>query len=173
MVAIKRRITLNKNNKKVVKKTTNKKKVPANNPVGRPTLYTEMIGAYICRELQSGRTITKICKEAKVPSLPTVCTWLNHLHPMYKEEFANSYKEARRFQAEVLADETKDIAEDDKNDNNTKVSRDTLRVATNKWLASKMNPTKFSDKMQVTGADGKDLIPATPTKVIFNLVKPE
>jgi hypothetical protein len=34
-------------------------------------------------------------------------------------------------------------------------------------------PTKFSDKVQLTGAEGKDLIPAVPTKVVFNFVGEE
>lgn len=72
-----------------------------------------MIGAYICRELQTGRTITSICKDKEVPSLPTVLNWLNLLHPNFNEEFFKSYTEARRVQAEVLADQNIDIADSD------------------------------------------------------------
>lgn len=175
MTEIKRRIRLTDNKKKkVVKKTTKGKKgINPSNPLGRPEVYSEKVGAYIIKELMSGRTLTNIVKETKVPSIATIYSWLNPLHPNYKEIFLKSYREAREVQAEIWADETKDIGDNDKNDNNVKVARDRLRTDSRKWLASHLLPKKFSDKMQVTGADGKDLIPATPTTVIFKLVKPE
>lgn len=171
MVEIKRRIRLTDNKKK--KTIKGKKGINPNNPKGRPEVYSEKIGAYIIKELMSGRTLTKICKDSKVPSIPTIYTWLNPLHPNHKSEFLKSYREAREVQAEVWADETRDIAADNKNDNNVKVARDKLRIDSNKWLAAHLLPKKFSDRVQLTGADGKDLIPAAPTTVIYKLVKPE
>lgn len=161
MAEIKRRITINK------KKKQNKDNRKGNNPYGRPEVYTEQIGAYICRELMNGRTITSIAKDKRIPSLPTIYGWLNRLGPNYKEEFFNSYLMARRVQAEVLADETKDISDERSFD----IPKQALRVKTRQWLAAHLLPTKFSDKMEITGKDGKDLVPMIPTKVIFNFVK--
>jgi hypothetical protein len=157
----------------------------ANNPMGRPQVYNDMIGAYICREITKGRTITSICKDKDVPSLPTVFSWLNKLHPSFKEDFFKSYVMAREIQAEVLADEIKDIADDGKNDTyeivNSKgqkevrtdydhIKRSALRVESRKWLAAHLLPRKFSDRVELTGAGGKDLIPAMPTQVTFNFI---
>lgn len=161
-----------------------------NNPMGRPQAYSDMIGAYICRELQLGRTITSICTEDRVPSLPTVYNWLNRLHPMFNETFFKSYYEARKIQAETLADETKDIADGPSTkefkskffDNKGKatgssiVEKDitaakSLRIDTRKWIAKCLAPNKFSEKMQLTGNDGDPLIP-TKTKIVVNFIRP-
>lgn len=183
MKQIKRRITL----KRSVNKKDNRK---GNNPKGRPQIYNDMIGAYICRELVLGRTITSICKDENVPSLPTVFNWLNRLHPCYCEDFAKSYIEARRLQAEVLADQNLDIADNQDVREYTERSYNAAGKLTHKkviqkdminakalqietrWKAARyLAPNKFSDKLQLTGNEGKDLIPITPTKVVFNLIK--
>ena len=178
----KKRITLARS-KSNAKKAKGK---AANNPLGRPQVYNDMIGAYICREITKGRTITSICKDKDVPSIPTVFSWLNKLHPNFKEDFFKSYVMAKEIQAEVLADEIKDIADDGSNDTyetvNPKtgkmetrvdidhIKRSALRVESRKWLAAHLLPRKYSDRVQLTGAEGKDLIPTVPTKVIFKFV---
>jgi flagellar hook-associated protein FlgK len=179
---IKKRIAL----KNSLKRREKKIKTNPNNPVGRPEAYTKEIGAYICREIAQGRTITKICKETNIPALATVMNWLNSLHPLYKEEFLNSYIQARKIQAEVLADQTNDIADDGENDtyigydrngkkvvkvNTDNIQRSKLRVENRRWLAAHLLPTRFGDKVQLTGKDDEALIPIIPTKVVFNLVK--
>lgn len=184
----KKRITIRKADIIAAGKTDRRK---GNNPLGRPQVYTDMIGAYICRELQLGRTITSICTEDRVPSLPTVYNWLNRLHPMFNEVFFKSYYEARKIQAETLADETKDIADSkstkefrektfDSKGNITGsrlIEKDitaakALKIDTRKWIAKCLAPNKFSEKMQLTGNDGESLIP-TQTKIIVNFVKAE
>lgn len=185
-----KRITI----KRAADKRDTRKKRPddkrkGNNPLGRPTAYTDMIGAYICRELQLGRTLTSICKNDRVPSLPTIYNWLNRLHPMFNETFFKSYYEARKIQAETLADETKDIADSASTkefkektfDSKGKavgsriVEKDitaakALRIDTRKWIAKCLAPNKFSEKMQLTGDEGQPLIP-TKTKIVVNFIK--
>ena len=182
----KKRIVLKRSIQRRDKKA--KKGVNPNNPKGRPELYTEEIGAYICREIAQGRTITKICKETNIPSLPTVMNWLNQLHPLYKESFLNSYKQAREIQAEIFADQTNDIADDGENDtyvgidskgrkivkvNTDHIQRSKLRVENRRWLAAHLLPRKFSDRVQLTGKDDQPLMPVVPTKVVFNFTKAE
>jgi hypothetical protein len=191
----KKRITLKRSVSNEKKKRERKKREGSttnnpSNPLGRPQIYNEMIGAYICRELQSGRTITTICKDKDVPSLPTVLNWLNRLHPNFNEDFFKSYTEARRIQAEVLADQNLDIADSDETKLYTEeqfdakgkrywkktVERDTisarqLKIDT-RWKAVKyMAPNKYGSKVELTGKDGGELIPSKPTKVIFNFIK--
>ena len=156
------------------------------NKVGRPSSYTDKVGKYICQEIMKGRTITSICKEEGMPCLPTVFNWLNKLNNAYNEDFLKSYSQAREIQAEVMADEIKDIADNGENDTyetvnpktgkmETKtdfdhIKRSALRVESRKWLAAHLLPRKYSDRVQLTGAEGKDLIPPVPTKVVFNFV---
>jgi hypothetical protein len=181
---LKRRIRI----PKTKKKRTGNYKGP--NPLGRPELYTEKIGAFICQELCKGQPLTKICKDPKVPSIPTVFTWLNPLHPNHKPEFLKSYREAREVQGEVYAEQSVEIADDGRNDTYTRlnprtkkvekvvdydhIQRSKLRVDTRLKMASHLTPTKFGEnkKLQLTGKDDTPLIPQA-INLVVNFVKPD
>lgn len=89
--------------------------------------------------------------------------WLDGSRP----EFSEQYARAREAQADKLAEEALQIADDGRSDTyvdgdgNVKtdtevIQRSRLRVDTRKWLASKMAPKKYGDKIQAehTGANG-------------------
>lgn len=101
-----------------------------------------------------------------MPSFDSVMTWL-HKHP----EFADQYAQARDKQAELLADECIEIADDDSQDildvgvggdmrsitNSAAVQRAKLRVDARKWKASQLAPKKWGQqqiKNEHTGAEG-------------------
>jgi len=85
-------------------------------------------------------------------------------------EHEKRYARARRMQAELLTDETIDIADDTTGDteiifkdgkqvkveNKEWVNRSRLRIDARKWLAAKLHPKKYGDKVDVT-TDGKEL----------------
>ena len=66
-------------------------------------------------------------------------------------EFAEQYARAREVQAETLADEIVSIADEDGDP-----QRQRLRVDARKWVASKLKPKRYGDKVtnEHTGADG-------------------
>jgi len=156
---------------------------------GRRPAFKKEIGVYICEHLMRGRSLTSILKDKGMPTMPTVYAWLNKNSKTYEPDFLEAYVMAREIQAEVLADEIKDIADDGSNDTykvynektkklETKtdidhIKRSQLRVESRKWLAAHLLPRKYSDKMQITGSEGKDLIPQVPTNITFNFVKKE
>ncbi len=177
--------------KQPVKKLKRVTKKPAiRYKTGRPSLYSKELGDYICEQLMHGRSLTSILKnDPDMPTMPTIYNWLNKNSKCFEEHFLDAYINAREIQAQVFADEIKDIADDGSNDTyevyneKTKkvekkidydnIKRSQLRVESRKWLAAHLLPRKFSDKMQITGAEGKDLIPSIPTKVVFNFISPE
>ena len=97
-----------------------------------------------------------------MPSLRAVMGWLfdgDH------EEFVRQYARAREAQAEVRADEIVDIADDVLSDftkdkdgkvtvNHDHIQRSRLRVDARKWIAAKLLPKRYGDKMQHTGDGG-------------------
>lgn len=132
--------------------------------------YTAKRAKHICQELMKGRTLTRISEEDEdIPTLVAIYSWMNPNHPQYHPEFVEAYNLARKIQAEVLADEIKDISDNDTNDNQVKLGRDKLRIDNRKWMAAKMSPKKFGDKVELTGADGDPLIPKE-VKIVINLV---
>ncbi len=129
---------------------------------GRPSLYTDKLVAEICRRLAEGESLRAIWPDKAMPAISTVMGWLfdgNH------DDFSEQYARAREAQAEVRADEIVDIADDDTNDftadkegklvaNSEHIQRSRLRVDARKWIAAKLLPKRYGDKMQHTGDGG-------------------
>lgn len=106
-----------------------------------------------------------------MPNKSTVFRWL-----ATHKEFSDQYARAREEQAEALADEILSIADDGSNDwmekqdkngqsigwvvNGEAVNRSRLRVESRKWIASKLKPKKYGEKLaqEISGADGQPLV---------------
>lgn len=130
---------------------------------GRPSSYNEEIAEKICAGIMAGYGLRKICSQEGFPHIATLFVWLSKAdHPFYEQ-----YARAREVQAEFLADELIELADDDSRDvsgelqmpNGVAVQRSRLKVDTRKWIASKLLPKRYGDKVQseLTGKDGKDL----------------
>lgn len=106
-------------------------------------------------------SLRKICMSEMMPSVNTVLRWLRE-----KEDFRAQYVRAKEEQADFLAEEMLEIADDDTDDileteqgksgNPVSVQRARLRVDARKWAASKLKPKKYGDKMDVT-SDGQKI----------------
>lgn len=131
--------------------------------MGRPSDYTSEIADKICHRLAEGESLRAICRDDEMPGRETVRVWLS-VHP----EFKGKFDEARILQAEGLADELMEIADDGTNDyvervrdgktetafDAEHVARSRLRVDTRKWYLSKVLPKVYGDKLQHTGEGG-------------------
>lgn len=127
--------------------------------MGRPSDYTPEIAVTICGLLAEGRSLRKICDQEGMPSQSMVYRWLAG-----RKEFREQYAHAREVQADTLADEILDISDDGLNDtyvdengnvrtDQDVIARSRLRVDARKWLASKMAPKKYGEKLAIGGAD--------------------
>lgn len=132
--------------------------------MGRPSTFTQKIADEICERLIEGRSLRSICLDDKMPATGTVCRWLGE-----NENFREQYERARDAQADTLADEIVDIADDGSNDfmerkrgedteivvDKEHVLRSKLRVDARKWVASKLKPKKYGDKLDLTSGGEK------------------
>ena len=138
---------------------------------GRPSDYTQELADKICFQLASGLSIRTICKADDMPSGVTVYSWLRKF-----PQFLKLYEIARSDQADAIAEEAFEIADDSTNDymdregkiqlNAENVQRSRLRVDTRKWFASKIAPRKYGDK-QTVAVEGGD--PDKPVKIGYTL----
>ena len=127
--------------------------------------YSEEIADRICDVLAaSDRGLQAICAAADMPSVRTVYRWLEK-----NEAFRLKYFLAREAQADFLADQIIEIADDATNDymtitkgdetynvvNREVLSRSKLRVDARKWKASKLAPKKYGDKVDLTSGGEK------------------
>lgn len=125
---------------------------------GRPSDYTQEMADYICAELADGKSLRAICRDHEDLNTGKVMRWLGA-----NKEFQEQYARARELQADALFDETLDIADqyDTAKDILTPdlINRAKLRIDTRKWIAGKLRPKKYGEKIQQehTGADGSPL----------------
>lgn len=135
---------------------------PSKSP-GRPSIYTPELAAQICTHIADGMSLRAIAAMDGMPHQATIMAWLDGSRPDFSEQYAR----AREAQADKLAEEILSIADDGRSDTyidaegNIKsdpevIQRSKLRVDTRKWLASKMAPKKYGDKLvnEHTGANG-------------------
>jgi hypothetical protein len=126
--------------------------------MARPSEFSQEKADYICEELAEGRSLRSICNDETMPAASTVCRWLAQ-----NDEFRKQYAHARELQADALFDESLDIADDDNGDlvaekekdatvvrgNSVAVQRARLRIDTRKWMAGKLRPKVYGDKLDL------------------------
>jgi hypothetical protein len=138
---------------------------PERKPVGRPSLFTQEIADRICAELAEGRSLRSVCLADDLPDARTIFRWLRT-----NEDFCQQYARAKQESADAMAEEILDIADDGTNDwmerknaegtvigyveNGEALQRSRLRVDTRKWLASKLKPKRYGDKLELGGEVG-------------------
>jgi len=132
-------------------------------PAGRPTDYSQEIADQICERIADGESLRKICAEDDMPNKATVFRWL-----AAHEAFSDQYAHARDSQADTLFDDVLAIA--DQYDtlsealNPDLIQRAKLRIDARKWMAGKLRPKKYGEKLELSGdAD-------SPLQVVFKTV---
>lgn len=129
-------------------------------PAGRPTTYTPELADHICALLAEGQSMRTVCLPDEMPAKSTVFKWLRTI-----PEFSDRYAQAKAEAADALTEEMLDIADDGTNDwveretqSGTKivldqehVQRSKLRIDTRKWIASKLKPKRYGDKLTHQG----------------------
>lgn len=133
---------------------------------GRPSIYSPDLAAAICAELADGRSLRSVCRDESMPNKATVFRWLAE-----NKEFCDQYARAKEEAADALVDDILEIADDGRNDwmeragddagvawvlNGEHVQRTKVRIDARKWIAAKLKPKKYGDKVQqeVSGPNG-------------------
>jgi len=117
-----------------------------------------------------------------MPDKATIFRWLRTI-----PEFRDQYARAKEESADALTDEMLEIADDASNDwmerhqkgntgwevNGEHIQRSRVRIDTRKWLASKLKPKKYGDKLALGGAE--DLPPVALQRIerVIHRAKPD
>ncbi len=126
--------------------------------MGRPSEFSQGVADRICERLADGESLRAICTDSDMPSKAAVFKWL-----AANEAFVDQYARAREAQADAIFDEILDIADDGSNDwmerknsdgenigwqeNGEALRRSALRVDARKWMAGKLRPKKYGEKL--------------------------
>jgi hypothetical protein len=178
------------------KKELIKKKANGKHPGGRPGKDWTAIRRDLLQMIAtSNKSLQKCLNEInpKYNEKLAVITVFDWIHD--DKEFAKQYARAKEDQADFLAEEILSIADDTSEDeifieaedgsgqtakricNKEFIARSRLRVDTRKWIASKLKPKKYGDKVDVTSGDkpleGATIINLSPiekaTRIAFIL----
>ncbi|MEW9535699.1 terminase small subunit protein [Agrobacterium radiobacter] len=122
------------------------------------TTYSEEMALIICERLADGESLKAICEDDDMPARSTVFKWLTE-----SETFSDMYARAREEQADAIFDEILNIADDGRNDwmerrgeedagwvtNGENIQRAKLRIDARKWMAGKLRPKKYGEKLEL------------------------
>ena len=135
---------------------------------GRPSTFTQDLADRICAELAEGRSMRSVLRDDGMPSMTTVFRWLRE-----NETFQQQYARAKEEAADSLADEIVDIADERDGKaimaegeevavvfDSTAVARNRLRIDARKWIAAKLKPKKYGDKLDLEHSGKVDLADA-------------
>ena len=129
-------------------------------------MYDAAIASAICERIAKGESLRGICEDAEMPAASTVFKWLNE-QPSFSEQYAR----AREAQADTIFDEILDIADDARNDwmerrgeedagwqaNGEHIQRSKLRIDARKWMAGKLRPKKYGEKIDIEHSGAMDI----------------
>lgn len=149
--------------------------------MGRPSDFTQEMADAICERIADGESLRTICDDERMPNKATVFRWLaDPTRALFRDQYAS----AREAQADSLVDDMLPIADDGRNDwmekqnadgqnigwqeNGEAMRRSQLRLETRKWIAARMQPKKYGEKLDLNHG-GK--IEMTPT-IIFKGAPP-
>ncbi len=155
--------------------------------MGRPAWeYSDKLADRICEALaNSTYGLNQVCADKKnFPSPTKIYQWLTTGGHAY---FQEKYARAREMQAMRLVDQITELTDKErvyivetegtnefgayrsktKSDN---WQRTRLQIEARKWMASKLFPKIFGDKIkqEVTGADGQPLIPIAQIEIVHS-----
>lgn len=129
----------------------------------KPYPWTPEIEGEILLRIANGESLKAICSDDRLPSRETV-----RVRVINDADFSGRYARAREAQADSFFDECLEIADDARNDwmerrgeddagwvaNGEHINRSRLRIDARKWMAGKLRPKVYGDKLELDGKVG-------------------
>ena len=116
--------------------------------MGKPKTWTDdkrkAAQDVICERIADGESLRAICQANDMPSVTLAKHWLRD-----DASFAAQYARAREDQADHYAEEIIAIADTEED-----AAKARVRVDARKWVASKLKPKKYGDKLDLNHSGG-------------------
>lgn len=110
--------------------------------MSRPTVCTPELTEKICSLIAEGLSLRTICSAEDMPDKSNVFRWLAK-----DASFRDQYAIACEQRSEALVEDMLEISDDLTEEPNSR----RIRIDTRKWIASKLKPKKYGDKIAVGG----------------------
>lgn len=107
--------------------------------------FSQVLFDQICDRIADGDSLRTICRDKGMPNKASVFKWLAE-DPALSDQYAR----AREAQADSLVDDMLAIADDTSREPNDR----RVAVDARKWVASKLRPKAYGDKLDLSGNVG-------------------
>jgi hypothetical protein len=115
---------------------------------GSESTYSEAVGEAICARIANGESVVAIGRDPDMPCAGTVYAWAKR-HP----DFEAMYVQARRFQADYLFDEAREVA---LATTPATVWVGRLQFDVIRWQAARLAPRKYCEPLVAAAVYGED-----------------
>ena len=129
------------------------------------TTYSDELATTICEALAEGEGLWAICNRLNIPRT-NVLRW-EESYP----EFGARVRQARRWGHDKWAEEIISLSDSSRGLDMAGVQSSRLMVDRRKFILGKLRPELFGDKIELTGRDGKDLLPSSPDVLVPRLMQ--
>lgn len=128
---------------------------------GRPTIFTKKLGDVICVRVAEGESMRSVSRDENMPAMTTLFRWLRE-----NTEFRQQYEIAKEESADVHAEDVIHISDHEASSpvivdgiplmidgkivyavDSASVAHARLRVDARKWVASKLKPKKYGERV--------------------------
>jgi hypothetical protein len=126
------------------------------------TEFSEEVATDFCLRLADLGSVQKVCATEGMPSKATAFAWLRT-----KPSFLVMYQAAREDYAEGVFDELRllmaEVPPKDAHDRTDMgaVRDKEVKIRTLQWMLGRLSPKKYSERMELVGAEGAALMPAS------------
>lgn len=108
--------------------------------------FSQEIFDTICERIAGGESLRSICLDDDMPTWKSVIRWLGDPK---NGSLRDQYARAREEQADKLFDEIVEIADTSGSED---VQKARLRIDARKWVAGKLRPKKYGERLEMHGA---------------------
>ncbi|MHA3913860.1 terminase small subunit-like protein [Halovulum sp. GXIMD14793] len=110
--------------------------------------FSQALFDKICDRIANGESLRSICQGKDMPSKTAVFKWLK---ADGNGSLVDQYVRAREGQADAIFDECLNLADEVNGPEDVPKAR--LQIDTRKWMAGKLRPKVYGDKIAIGGAE--------------------
>lgn len=112
--------------------------------LGRPTDYNDVLVDKLLVLVSEGKSMRTIAATEGMPDVTTMFDWLRKY-----SDFAQRYAHAKEEAADTFVEELIELTDMANVDNMIDIQKRKLQVDTRKWIASKLKPKRYGEKLDL------------------------
>lgn len=126
--------------------------------MARPSGYSKRIALKVAEAISEGASMHKIARDEGMPTMRTMLRWIQN-----RPEFGHLISQAKHNLATYYAEQSVEIS-DEQVATPADAARQRNRIAARQWMASRLDPRKYSERLGVGQAPELDPVEVRMTE---------